>query len=63
MNVVRGKLYHQAWYPRTLESTNVVLSAGVTVLTERQTSIEVLKEEKRGSGGVEGKGGWARDGD
>jgi len=43
MNVVRDK-----WYLRTLESTNVKLSAEVMVLREQQTSIEVSKKEKRG---------------
>ena len=35
-------------YLCTLESTNVELSAEMTVLREQQTSIEVSKEEKRG---------------
>ena len=43
MNVVRDRRYLH-----TLESANVRLSAEVTVLREKQTSIEVSKEEKRG---------------
>ena len=43
MYVVRDRRYL-----RTLESTNVKLSAEVTVLREQQTSIEVSKEENRG---------------
>jgi mitotic spindle assembly checkpoint protein MAD1 len=47
-NLVRDKLHHQAEYLHTPESTNVKLSARVVVWRERQTSIKVLKEEKRG---------------
>jgi len=48
MNVVRDELHRQAGYLRALESTNVKLSAELAALRKRQTSIEVLKEEKRG---------------
>ena len=48
MSVVREELHRQANYLRTLESTNAKLTSELTVLRERQTSVEVLKEEKRG---------------
>lgn len=48
MSVVRKELHRQANYLRTLESTNAKLTSELTVLRERQTSVEVLKEEKRG---------------
>jgi hypothetical protein len=53
--------HHQANYLRTLESTN----AKLTVLRERQTSVEVLREQRRGlekSAGAQNQGcragGW-----
>ena len=48
MSVVREELHRQANYLRSLESTNAKLTSELTVLRERQTSIEVLKEAKRG---------------
>ena len=48
MSVVREELHRQANYLRTLESTNAKLTSELTVLRERQTSVEVLREEKRG---------------
>ncbi|KAF7342010.1 hypothetical protein MVEN_01788200 [Mycena venus] len=48
MAVVREELHRQAAYLRTLESTNAKLTSELTVLRARQTSIEVLREEKRG---------------
>jgi mitotic spindle assembly checkpoint protein MAD1 len=48
MGVVREELHRQANYLRTLESTNTKLTSELSVLRERQMSVEVLKEEKRG---------------
>lgn len=48
MTVIREELHRQADYLRTLESTNVKLTSELTILRERHTSIEVLKEERRG---------------
>ncbi|KAJ7701808.1 spindle assembly checkpoint component Mad1 [Mycena rosella] len=48
MAVVREELHRQASYLRTLEATNARLTAELAVLRERHTSIEVLREEKRG---------------
>ncbi|KAJ7165022.1 spindle assembly checkpoint component Mad1 [Mycena filopes] len=48
MAVVRDELHRQAAYLRTLESTNAKLSSELAILRERHTSIEVLREEKRG---------------
>ncbi|KAJ7628640.1 MAD-domain-containing protein [Roridomyces roridus] len=48
MAVVREELHRQAAYLRNLESTNAKLTSELTVLRERHTSIEVLREEKRG---------------
>ena len=48
MSVVREELHRQANYLRTLESTNAKLTSELTVLRERQTSVEVLREQKRG---------------
>lgn len=48
MSIVREELLRQATYLRTLESTNTRLTAELLTLRERQTSVEVLKEEKRG---------------
>ncbi|KAF8208385.1 spindle assembly checkpoint component Mad1 [Mycena galopus ATCC 62051] len=46
--VVREELHRQAAYLNTLESTNAKLTSELAVLRARQTSIEVLREEKRG---------------
>ncbi|KAF8808803.1 hypothetical protein BYT27DRAFT_7188276 [Phlegmacium glaucopus] len=48
MSVVREELHRQANYLRTLESTNAKLTSELTILRDRQTSVEVLREEKRG---------------
>ena len=48
MSVVREELHRQANYLRTLESTNAKLTSELTILRERQSSVEVLKEENRG---------------
>jgi mitotic spindle assembly checkpoint protein MAD1 len=48
MSVVREELHRQANYLRTLESTNSKLTSELKILRERHTSIEVLREEKRG---------------
>ncbi|KAJ7481691.1 spindle assembly checkpoint component Mad1 [Mycena latifolia] len=48
MAVVREELHRQASYLRTLEATNARLTTELAVLRERHTSIEVLREEKRG---------------
>ena len=48
MSVVREELHRQANYLRSLESTNAKLTSELTVLRERQTSVEVLREQKRG---------------
>lgn len=48
MTVVREELHRQANYLRTLESTNAKLTSEVNILRERNTSVEVLREEKRG---------------
>ena len=48
MSVVREELHRQANYLRTLESTNAKLTSELTILRERQTSVEVLREQKRG---------------
>lgn len=48
MVVVREELHRQANYLRTLEGTNAKLNAELNVLRERNTSVEVLREEKRG---------------
>ncbi|KAJ6588512.1 MAD-domain-containing protein [Mycena capillaripes] len=48
MVVVREELHRQAAYLRTLESTNAKLTSELAVLRDRHTSIEVLREEKRG---------------
>lgn len=47
MEIIREELHRQAIYHRTLESTNAKLTAELTMLRERNTSVEVLKEEKR----------------
>ncbi|KAJ7293280.1 spindle assembly checkpoint component Mad1 [Mycena rebaudengoi] len=48
MAVVREELHRQASYLRTLESTNAKLMSELVVLRARHTSVEVLREEKRG---------------
>jgi mitotic spindle assembly checkpoint protein MAD1 len=48
MSVVREELHRQADYLRNMESTNIKLTSELSILKERHTSIEVLKEEKRG---------------
>ncbi|THH15458.1 hypothetical protein EW146_g5021 [Bondarzewia mesenterica] len=45
--VLREELQRQTNYLRTLEGTNAKLNAELTVLRERWTSVEVLREEKR----------------
>ena len=47
-SVVREELHKQADYLRTLEGTNAKMSMELNNLRERQASVEVLKEEKRG---------------
>lgn len=46
--VVREELHRQANYLRTLESTNAKMTMELNALRERHTSVEVLREEKRG---------------
>ncbi|KAI0740089.1 MAD-domain-containing protein [Earliella scabrosa] len=46
-NVVREELHRQAKYMRQLESANAKMTAELNVLREKQTSVEVLKEQKR----------------
>ncbi|KAH6894839.1 hypothetical protein BKA70DRAFT_1199767 [Coprinopsis sp. MPI-PUGE-AT-0042] len=48
MGVVREELHRQAEYLRTLEAKNVQLTSELSYLRERNQSIEVLREEKRG---------------
>ncbi|KAH6894805.1 spindle assembly checkpoint component Mad1 [Coprinopsis sp. MPI-PUGE-AT-0042] len=48
MGVVREELHRQAEYLRTLEAKNVKLTSELSYLRERNQSIEVLREEKRG---------------
>ncbi|KAJ3497243.1 hypothetical protein NLJ89_g10374 [Agrocybe chaxingu] len=48
MSVVREELHRQAAYLRNLETTNAKLTVELNSLRERNTSIEVLREEKRG---------------
>ena len=45
--VVREELHRQAKYMRQLETTNAKMTGELNVLRERQTSVEVLKEQKR----------------
>ena len=45
--VVREELHRQAKYMRQLESANTKMTAELNVLREKQTSVEVLKEQKR----------------
>lgn len=48
MSVVREELHRQANYLRSLEATNTKLTSELKFLRERHTSVEVLREEKRG---------------
>lgn len=48
MSVVREELQRQAGYLNKLERENVKLRAEVRVLREKEQSVEVVKEEKRG---------------
>lgn len=48
MAVVRDELHRQASYLLSLEKENVKLTREVTMLRENNTSLEVLREEKRG---------------
>jgi mitotic spindle assembly checkpoint protein MAD1 len=48
MGVVREELKKQADYHRILEATNAKLASEVTILRDRQTSVEVLREQNRG---------------
>ncbi|KAI8976346.1 MAD-domain-containing protein [Trametes punicea] len=45
--VVREELHRQAKYMRQLESANAKMTTELNALRERQTSVEVLKEQKR----------------
>ncbi|KAH9938791.1 MAD-domain-containing protein [Epithele typhae] len=45
--VVREELHRQAKYMRQLESANARMTGELNVLREKQTSVEVLKEQKR----------------
>lgn len=47
MGVVRDELKKQAEYMRKLEGTNAKLTAELTILRDRQTSVEVLREQHR----------------
>ncbi|RPD52551.1 MAD-domain-containing protein [Lentinus tigrinus ALCF2SS1-7] len=46
-SVVREELHRQANYMRQLESANAKMTAELNILHEKQTSVEVLKEQKR----------------
>ena len=48
MAVVQEELQRQAAYLRNLELTNTKLNTELGILRERHTSVEVLREEKRG---------------
>lgn len=48
MAVVQEELQRQAAYLQNLEATNTKLNAELGILRERHTSVEVLREEKRG---------------
>lgn len=48
MHIVREELHRQAEYLRTVESKNAKLTTEVNVLRAKETSVEVLREEKRG---------------
>jgi mitotic spindle assembly checkpoint protein MAD1 len=48
MDVIREELRKQAEYHRILEGTNAKLTSEVTILRDRQTSVEVLREQNRG---------------
>ncbi|KAH9896012.1 hypothetical protein C8Q73DRAFT_773799 [Cubamyces lactineus] len=45
--IVREELHRQAAYMRQLQVTNAKLTTELNTLRERQTSVEVLKEQKR----------------
>ena len=45
--VVREELHRQATSMRQLESMNAKMTAEPNILREEQTSVEVLKEQKR----------------
>ncbi|KAI1786094.1 MAD-domain-containing protein [Ganoderma leucocontextum] len=45
--VVREELHRQAKYMHQLETANAKMTAELNVLREKQTSVEVLKEQKR----------------
>lgn len=45
--VVREELHRQATYMRQLETANTKMTAELNVLREKQTSVEVLKEQRR----------------
>ncbi len=46
-SVVREELHRQAQYMRQLESANAKMTTELNTLREKQTSVEVLKEQKR----------------
>ncbi|KAI0631745.1 MAD-domain-containing protein [Trametes polyzona] len=46
-SVVRDELHRQAKYMRQLESANAKMTTELNALREKQTSVEVLKEQKR----------------
>ena len=46
-NVIREELHRQAHYMRQLEGANAKMTSELNVLREKQTSVEVLKEQKR----------------
>jgi mitotic spindle assembly checkpoint protein MAD1 len=48
MRIVREELHRQADYTRTVESKNAKLMVEVNVLRAKETSVEVLREEKWG---------------
>ncbi|CDO77832.1 hypothetical protein BN946_scf184714.g7 [Trametes cinnabarina] len=45
--IIREQLQHQAKYTSQLESANAKMAAELNTLRERQTSVEVLREQKR----------------
>lgn len=45
--VVREELHRQAKYMRQLETANARMTGELNILREKQTSVEVLKEQKR----------------
>lgn len=46
-SVVREELHRQANYMRQLEGANAKMNTELVILREKQTSVEVLKEQKR----------------